>query len=565
MSVQLRFPLTLAGLAFVLLGFIPAALRGAEPDRLRPPIIPAWAFGHWIWEDTAHTRDAVEYLVGGYRTYGIPVGAVLFDSPWATSYNDFTWNPVGYPRAQDMIDDLHTRGIKVVTFYTGAINRESTDTLKQKCEHYDYVVAHNFALNGNRESKWWKGPALHVDFTNPAATAWWQTKVAALHTMGVDGAKIDAAHARFGKMVETSLGPMSNREFGWHYFKQAFDYHTAQNPEFVAMTYAWSLMGLVGWPATSHVNWVGDFTGDWQGMKDQLKGIYKSAQDGFSGVACEIGGYWRVPSTTEQFARYTQLSCFLPIMINGGEHGALGHHLPWRHDDATLALYRDFVLLHYDLAPYLFSTAVDAHRVGGTIVQDSSIENESHRLGPWLFVKAITSDAPTVRATLPAGDGWFDFWNGARHAAGATVERAYPRDQYPVFVRAGAILPVAGRSRFFGAPDAMLSPATTFVLYPGDASTFGFHQPTGTGTDYRDMRIAADLSAGTIHVQADTEDDFRLLVKADQPPVAVRGADTWSYDAERHLLRLEKRGREFEVQIDGLGARPPAPVATPPR
>jgi putative intracellular protease/amidase len=540
-----------------------AALRDAEPDRNRPPIIPAWAFGHWVWEDVVHTRDAVEYLVGGYRAYGIPVGAVIFDSPWCTTYNDFIWNPEGYPRAQDMIDDLHARGIKVVVFYTGAINRESNDTRKQKCDSYDYVVAHNFTINGNRESKWWKGPAVHLDFTKPEAVAWWQTQVAALHTMGVDGAKIDAAHAKFGATVETSRGPMPNREFGYHYFKQAFDYHTARNPEFVAMTYAWSGFGLVGWPATSHVNWVGDFRGDWQGMKDQLKAIYQSAQAGFSGLACEIGGYWRPPSTKEQFLRYAQMSCFMPIMVNGGQFGSLGHHLPWRHDDETVALYRDLVLLHYDLAPYLFSSGVDAHRDGGSIVRDSSTDTESHRLGPWLFVKAITSADATVRVTLPAGGDWFDFWTDARHAAGSVVERVYPRDQYPVFVSAGAILPVAGRSRFFGGTNAALPAATTFVIYPGGVSSYVFHQPTGAGTAYRDVRIAVDAAAGTIRVQADAEDTFRLLVKTTRAPAGVRDADAWSYDSANRFLRIEKRGRNLEVRINGLASAGSEPAAAP--
>ena len=529
----------------------PVAPGATAPDRQRPPVIPAWAFGHWIWEDSTHTRDAVEYMVSGYRAYGIPVGAVILDSPCFTSYNDFIIDPESYPRAQDMIDDLHARGVKVVVFYTGAINRESSDTRKQKCDSYDFVVAQNFAINRNRESKWWKGPAIHVDFTNPAATAWWHTQVAALHTLGVDGAKIDAAHARFGATVETSLGTMPIHEFGYYYFKQAFDFHTARNPEFVAMTYAWSSFGLTGWPATSHINWVGDFRGDWQGMKDQLKAIYQSAQAGFSGLACEIGGYWRVASTTEQFARYTQMSCFMPIMINGGDFGSLEHHLPWRHDNATIALYRDFVLLHYDLTPYLFSAAVDVHQSGGTLVRDSSYETESHRLGPWLFVQAITSEESAVRVQLPADSEWEDFWTGERHAGGATVERSYPRDQYPVFVRAGAILPVAGRSRFFSTKETT-TPATTFAVYPGGTTDYVWHQPTGTGTAYRDMHISLDTPAGTIRVRAEAEDAFRFLVRSPAAPTAVHNADTWTYDAARRELRIEKRGRQFELKIDGL-------------
>lgn len=521
-----------------------------DPERLRPPVIPAWAFGHWIWEDDVHSRDAVEYLVGGYRSYGIPVGAVLFDSPWANAYNDFTWNEASYPRPKEMIDDLHARGIKAVLFYTGAINRESTDSPKQKCDSYDFVLERKFAVNGGKESSWWKGPCLHVDFTNPEATAWWRTQVGALHAMGVDGAKIDSAHAAMAKTFETSKGPMSVREFGYHYFSHEFDFHKARNPEFVAMTYAWSGMGLLGWPATSHINWVGDFQGDWTGMRDQLRRLYRSAQEGFSGLACEIGGYWRVPSTTEQFIRYAQLSCFMPIMVNGGQLGALEHHLPWRHDAATLALYREFVLLHYDLAPYLFSAGVDAHLERSTIVRDASVANGSHRLGSSLFVKTITSEDANVRLTLPDDGEWIDFWTGARHPGGSEVTRAYPRDQYPVFVRAGTILPIAGRSRHFGA-DPKLAPATTFAIYPGAVSETVFHEPLGTGTQYRDVRVSVDAGGKTIRVEAAAEQAFRFQLSTDQAPSSVKGADSWTYDPSTRLLRIEKRGRLFTLNIGG--------------
>ena len=522
-----------------------------ESERDRPPVIPAWAFGHWIWEDSTHTRDAVEYMVSGYLVHGIPVGAVLFDSPWATTYNDFIWNSKGYPQAQDMIDNLHRRGIRVLTFYTGAINRKSNDTEKQKCDFYDFVASHHYAINDGRESSWWKGPALHLDFTNPEAVAWWQEQLIALHKMGVDGAKIDAAHARFGATVETSRGPMSNHEFGYYYFRTAFDFHTAHNPEFVAMTYAWSGMGLIGYPATSHVNWVGDFEGDWNGMKNQRTSIYRSVRDGFSGVACEVGGYWKTASNKQQFIRYAQLSSLCPIMINGGELGALKHHLPWMHDEETVSIYRDFVLLHYDLAPYLFSSGVDAHLKCTTILRNPSDETGSHELGPWLFVKTITDPQNFVHVQLPAGDDWVDFWDGTRHPGSASFDQTYSYCEYPLFVRAGAILPVAGRSRFFGnAPQE--PPMTTFMLYPAGKSEYLFHEPLGTGTSYRDIQVVMDGAEGSLQVKTAEPHAFRFLIKTHAAPANVYGVDTWSYDENRHLLRIEKYGASFEIKSEGL-------------
>jgi alpha-glucosidase (family GH31 glycosyl hydrolase) len=525
----------------------------------RPPVVPYWAFGHWIWEDEVHTRDAVEHIVSGYRLHDIPVAAVLFDSPWCESYTDFVWDPEHYPRAQDMIDDLHARGIRVVVFYTGALNRESNDTRKQKCDTYDFVLEQGFAINGGRESKWWKGPAIHVDFTNPRAVEWWRTQVAAIHGMRVDGAKIDAPFARFGKTVETSIGPISNREFGRHYFEREFEFHTARNPDFVAMTYAWSGLGLIGYPSLCHVNWVGDFQGDWQGMQDQRRQIYKSAQDGFSAIACEIGGFWKVPSTKEQFIRYAQLSCFMPVMINGGQLGALEHHLPWKHDAETVALYRELVLIHTDLAPYLFSTAVEVNARGGTILRVVDAERGSHLLGPDLFVQTVTTEADTATVTLPAGDRWVDLWTDAVHDGGATIERACEGGQYPVYVRAGAIVPVVGRSRVFRAAGIDASPdSVTLAIYPGGESRLTYHRPIGAGIAHRTIDIAVDAGAGTIRLGSEREEEFVLLVKCAKAPTAVRGADAWAYDAEQHVVRVACRGAECDLVIEGLTPLEPA-------
>lgn len=47
-----------------------------------PPICPRWAFEPWIWEDYGNTKSSVMELVDTYEAYGIPVGAVIIDSPW---------------------------------------------------------------------------------------------------------------------------------------------------------------------------------------------------------------------------------------------------------------------------------------------------------------------------------------------------------------------------------------------------------------------------------------------------------------------------------------------------
>jgi alpha-glucosidase (family GH31 glycosyl hydrolase) len=346
-----------------------------------PPVIPYWAFGHWIWEDEKNTREAVETLVNGYLKHNIPVNTVIIDSPWMNSYNDFEYDTVCYPGFPDLIENLHRKGIRVLAFYTGCINSTANVSRVQKCKTFDYVLNNNYAVNHNKESKWFKGDGMHIDFTNSKAKEWWHTQVDVLHRLKLDGAKIDWGFAWFGDTIQTSIGRMTQREFAYQFYGDAFDYNVLHNDEFVAMTYAWSGRGLTGFPSKSNVNWEGDFSGDWKGIKKQLKNIYLSANYGFSGVGCEIGGYWRTPSNKEQFIRYTQLGSLCPIMINGGQLGAFAHHLPWNHDSETVEIYRKYAALHAELSYYLFSASVDAHCNGTTIMKNCTLENGTHFLG----------------------------------------------------------------------------------------------------------------------------------------------------------------------------------------
>jgi alpha-glucosidase (family GH31 glycosyl hydrolase) len=144
--------------------------NGQFSDSLSaPPIIPYWAFGHWVWEDERNTQDAVNELTEGYLQHEIPVGAVIIDSPWMTQYNDFVWDTTRYPQAQVMIDQLHSKGIRVLAFYTGCLNSSSYSGSKEKCRTHDFAVENNFCVNGNRESHWFKGPGVHVDMTGDCA------------------------------------------------------------------------------------------------------------------------------------------------------------------------------------------------------------------------------------------------------------------------------------------------------------------------------------------------------------------------------------------------------------
>ncbi|RZL36618.1 MAG: DUF5110 domain-containing protein [Rubrivivax sp.] len=84
---------------------------------------------------------------------------------------------------------------------------------------------------------------------------------------------------------------------------------------------------------------------------------------------------------------------------------------------------------------------------------------------------------------LPAGAAWFDFWSSQRHAGGETVAREYSLDQFPLFVRAGSILPMGPVIEHVGqqpgAPyDIRIYPGADaqFTLYEDDGETYRYER-----------------------------------------------------------------------------------------
>ena len=82
---------------------------------------------------------------------------------------------------------------------------------------------------------------------------------------------------------------------------------------------------------------------------------------------------------------------------------------------------------------------------------------------------------------LPAGCDWYDFWSGRRHAGGQSVARDYALDEFPLYVRAGAIVPMGPSVDYTGErPDApwelRLHPGADgrFTLYEDDGETYRY-------------------------------------------------------------------------------------------
>ena len=491
------------------------ASTACAQEAKRPPITPAWALGHIVWEDSLNTTEGATQIVDGYLDRQIPVDGIIIDSPWTTTYNDFNWDRARYSDPEGMIRGFMAKGVRTILWLTGNVNEQCKDTPQQKSATYDEVVAKNYGVNNSKPYTWWKGYGQHIDFTNEAAKQWWYTQLDKVFLQeGVYGWKTDQGEQHLPADFETSQGHLTNEQFRHYYYDAMYDYTVSRKKDGIIIARPYSHQGgLEASIEKMNMGWCGDFTGSWEGLKHQIDNIYRSAQYGYGAIGCEVGGFWEARCDALQLTRYAQFGCMTACMINGGMNGALTNHLPWWHNEATVDVYRWCVAWMKELTPYKFSALVDAHLQGGSLLRQTNLDEESHLLGNDIFTKAITTANGQVTFTLPNDGEWIDFWTGELREGGTTLTKTYEPNEFPLFIRAGAIIPLQPVKGAHALCNDSMTGKRVFAIYPKGKSSRTFHLPKDDGTDYFDCTVTYDEANGRFNVDSTLDIETTYLIQ----------------------------------------------------
>jgi alpha-glucosidase (family GH31 glycosyl hydrolase) len=509
--------LTALALALVSpLGNIIPSMALQAPERPRPPLTPRWAYEPWVWEDEEHTADATIALVDGYRQRDIPVGAVIVDSPWQTNYNTFEMAPeFGDPHL--LMSRLRDRNVRAIFWATGFINTWSNDGPNRSISP-NYLEAHSkgYFVNDGLTYEWDKGEGSAIDFFNPDAVVWWYAQMDKAWAYGIDGWKVDAPEGNLPDIVQTAAGPKTNREYGTEYYRAFYRYVAAKSPDAI-ITARPVDTGTVYAPVDANpAGWVGDQEPDWgpRGIEEALDSILHSAALGYAVMGSDIGGYKPGQRFDRLFVRWAQLGALSPVMENGGR----GEHRPWVLDDDVAVTYRYYAKLHHQLVPYLYGAGVEAHLGGPPIIRDGDREARHYRLGEDLFVAPIVTRDDQRRVELPRDSRWYDYWNDVTPIAGGTVlDYKSELDRAPLFVRAGAIIPMQVSDGVTGHGGTGSSGALTLLFYPEGQSKRLLRPDAGQEIAVESSRTSTSTSLSV----GPTQQALVLRVKEPGQPQAV--------------------------------------------
>jgi alpha-glucosidase (family GH31 glycosyl hydrolase) len=218
---------------------------------------------------------------------------------------------------------------------------------------------------------------------------------------------------------------------------------------------------------------------------------------GMSGIplwGTDIGGF--VPTaeyTSELYARWFQFGAFCPLFRSHGRDWRL--HLPWGwntgtigfpeapnyhpaeaelHNPAIEPVCRRYLELRYRLLPYLYAAARDGCDTGLPVIRGLWLHypddaaaaqcGDEYLFGRDLLVAPVVEPSAAVRAVyLPPRD-WFNWWTKERIAGGQTITRKVDLATMPIYVCAGAVLPVGPVVQYTGEPTRK---PLRLEVYPG--------------------------------------------------------------------------------------------------
>ena len=115
---------------------------------------------------------------------------------------------------------------------------------------------------------------------------------------------------------------------------------------------------------------------------------------------------------------------------------------------------RRAIEFRYQLSPYLYSLTDRAHRIGLPIMEAmcSAFQNDPNcydegvdfMLGDSLLVANVVEKGASSRSIyLPEGNTFYDFYTRTPYEGGQTIEIPVTLSSIPLFVKSGAILPMA--------------------------------------------------------------------------------------------------------------------------
>lgn len=419
-----------------------------------PNLIPRYALGAWWYKNDNYTSKDIISLVDRFNKDNIPISIFLLGDSWRGNNN--------YIPSIDL---------KNVSNYLTQKNIKLGVTINPNLEIAKGTNEYNLISSFTNEEKF-----KFIPLSNEKLGIYLNMFINNLEMQGVELYSIDYnnpndkidlwkfAHYHHGK-IETrgkrGLSLTRNHGIAVHRYP-----------------IIWSGKTLVNWTTLNLL------------PRYNLQGY----NVGVSFIAHPIGGYHNGIEEAELYLRYIQFACFSPIFLLASEGGKYYKREPWKWNPIIENDIIYFMNLRYKLIPYIYTESYNYHKTGKGIVKpfyydypkildDVQYKNQ-YFFGQNLFVSPITNkkniviDRVMKKVFVPDGI-WFNLLDGKQYNGTKYYTNFYRYEDYPVFVKAGSIIPMSYNIK------EDIPSTLELNIYPLNDGTYNLYEDDGITNNYK--------------------------------------------------------------------------------
>ncbi|MCI1292279.1 MAG: glycoside hydrolase family 31 protein [Prevotella sp.] len=443
------------------------------------PMPPKYAFGYWWSRYWSYSDDELRDMVGKFKTYNIPLDVLVIDMDWHYTepgkggWTGWTWNRKLFPDPPKLLDYLHSNQLDVT------LNLHPAEGIAPYEEQYPQIARDMGIDPSSGQTIPW------VASNKKLMTNVFKDILDPMHRQGVSFWWLDWQQWPYDKQVDS----LSNT---W-WLNYVFFTHSQREGQDRPMLYhRWGGLGnhryQIGFSGDTRISWKSlDFQPYFNSTASNVLYGYWSH---------DIGGHMGADHINpELFARWMQFGAVSAIMRTHTTKNGNLRKEPWVFNDTIFSVLRNTIIQRYRMNPYIYTMARKTYDTGISLCRPMYYDYPENReaydfkdeymFGDDMLVAPITAPMKDGYAAekvwLPAGNDWYEWETGTLLKGGQTVTRYFKIDEYPIYIKAGAILPFLGHVKNLKGMDDDI-----YVnIFPGaEEGSFSLYEDNGNDKDY---------------------------------------------------------------------------------
>lgn len=388
-----------------------------------PSFIPRYTLGNWWSKNEKYNNNDIAKIIKKFKENEIPLSVIMLGDKWHNNIDNFSFDET-ILNSKNLIGLLHSNNIKL-----GLTINPSLKVTKES-SHYAELSKY---INENEIS--------FVPLNMAKLGLYFNTYIRNLSNLGVDLFSID-----YNNINDKNTLWLFNH---FHFVDMILSKNKrgvilSRNPKMATHRYP--------------ITYTGKTIVDWNTLNALPQYTLSASNSGISYVAHAIGGYYKGIEQEELYMRYIQYATFSPFLILASDEGKYYKREPWKWNSLRLSVIREYMQIRNKLIPYIYTECYNYYHRCIPLIQplyykysaiyDEPLYKNEYYFGSEMLVCPITKKKNTVinrvvqRIFVPEGL-WFDFKTGKKYPGDKYYMCFYKDDEYPVFCKAGAIVPLS--------------------------------------------------------------------------------------------------------------------------